>query len=74
MKRLFVLLAVFSLSAAPAHAQGLEFSGGVNFSKLSRKGVEDAARRVGMNFGVDFVIPVGPLAARGNSRSVTSGG
>ncbi|MDA0313328.1 MAG: outer membrane beta-barrel protein, partial [Gemmatimonadetes bacterium] len=61
MKRLFALLAVFFLSAAPAHAQGLEFSGGVNFSKLSQKGIEDAARKVGMNFGVDFVIPVGPL-------------
>jgi hypothetical protein len=60
MRKCFVLMAVFALTAAPVRGQGLEFSGGVNISELSGDAIQ-AARNVGMNFGLDLVIPVGPL-------------
>ncbi len=53
--------AILASTALPIRAQGLEFSGGVNFAQLSGSAVQDAARNVGMNFGLDLVIPVGPL-------------
>lgn len=61
MKRLSAILAVLAVTAVPLHAQGIELSGGVNFSKLSSDGIQNAARNAGMNFGLDLVIPVGPL-------------
>jgi hypothetical protein len=61
IRKSFVLLALLALSAAPARAQGLEFSGGVNMAKLSGDAVADAARNLGMNIGLDLVIPVGPI-------------
>lgn len=42
-------------------AQGIEFSGGVNFAKISGDAVQNAARNLGANLGVDLVIPVGPI-------------
>lgn len=60
MKSMFAIIVAAGLSAAPLHAQGLEFSGGVNFSNLSGDAV-DAAVEAGMNFGLDFVVPVGPI-------------
>lgn len=53
----FALLCV----AAPVRGQGIELSGGVNFAKLSSDAVQDAARNVGMNFGIDFILPTGPI-------------
>jgi len=61
IRRSFVLLALLALSAAPVRGQGLEFSGGVNFSNLSGEGFQNAARSVGMNLGIGLVIPVGPI-------------
>jgi len=61
IRKSFVLVALLALSAAPVRAQGLEFSGGVNFSKLSGEAVQDAARSIGMNLAVGVVIPVGPI-------------
>jgi hypothetical protein len=56
----FALVLALAVTAVPAHGQGLELSGGVNFSKLSGDAVQ-AARNTGLNFGLDFVIPVGPI-------------
>ncbi len=61
MRKLFAVAALFALSTAPVHAQGLEFSGGVNISELSGDAIENAARELGANFGIDIVIPIGPL-------------
>jgi hypothetical protein len=57
----FALVLALAVTAVPAHGQGLELSGGVNFSKLSGDAVQDAARNTGLNLGLDFVIPVGPI-------------
>jgi hypothetical protein len=51
---------LLAFGASPVMGQGLEFSGGVNFAKLSGEAI-DAAVNAGMNFGVDLVIPVGPI-------------
>lgn len=56
-----VAAAVFLAAPGWAHAQGLEFSGGVNFSELNGAAIQDAARNVGLNFGVDLILPVGPI-------------
>lgn len=48
-------------SAVPAQGQGIELSGGVNFATISSTAVQDAARNVGMNFGIDFILPTGPV-------------
>lgn len=61
MKKALVVVFLLATSAAPARAQGLEFSGGVNFAKLSGEDITNAARNVGMNFGIDLVIPIGPI-------------
>ncbi len=61
MRRSFAVVALLAFTAVPVRAQGLEFSGGVNFSELSGDAIRNAARNVGMNFGVDLVIPIGPL-------------
>jgi Outer membrane protein beta-barrel domain len=61
MRRSFAVVALLAVTAVPVRAQGLEFSGGVNFSELSGDAIRSAARNLGMNFGVDFVIPIGPL-------------
>jgi outer membrane protein with beta-barrel domain len=53
-----LLSAAFS---APAVAQGIEFSGGVNFATLSGSAIENAAKNIGMNFGIDFILPAGPI-------------
>ena len=60
MRRSFVCVFLLAFGASPVMGQGLEFSGGVNFAKLSGEAV-DAAVNAGMNFGVDLVIPVGPI-------------
>ena len=60
MKRLSAVLAMLAFTAMPVHGQGLEFSGGVNFSSLSGDAI-DAAANAGMNFGLALVIPVGPV-------------
>ncbi|MDA0327551.1 MAG: hypothetical protein O2958_00865 [Gemmatimonadetes bacterium] len=60
-RNVFVLATMMAFATAPVQAQGLEFSGGVNFSELSGAAIENAARNVGMTFGIDFVIPIGPL-------------
>ncbi len=60
MRRAFALVALFALTAVPVRGQGLEFSGGVNISELSGDAVREA-RNIGMNFGIDLVIPVGPV-------------
>ena len=61
IRRLSVAVVALALYAAPAFAQGLEFSGGVNFAKLSGDDIQDAAQEAGLNFGIDLVIPVGPV-------------
>lgn len=61
IRKSFVLLALLALSAAPVRAQGLEFSAGVNMARLSGAGVVEAARNLGMNIGLDLVIPIGPI-------------
>jgi len=61
MKKTLLLAALVAVSAAPVQAQGLEFSGGVNFAKLSGSDIQNAAQNLGMNFGLDLVIPVGPI-------------
>jgi len=61
MKKALVIVALLAISAVPVRAQGLEFSGGVNFAKLSGDDISNAARNLGMNFGIDLVIPVGPI-------------
>ena len=61
MKKLSALAMMLAVSAMPVHAQGLEFSGGVNISSLGGDAIADAARSSGMNFGLDVVIPVGPV-------------
>lgn len=60
MKKLSAITLLLFASAAPLKAQGLELSGGVNFASLSGDAV-DAAVNAGLNLGVDFVIPVGPV-------------
>lgn len=61
MKRMSAMAAfLLAVTAMPAHAQGLEFSGGLNFAQLNGEAI-DAARNTGMNFGLDLVIPVGPI-------------
>lgn len=45
----------------PAHAQGIEISGGVNFATISGDAVQNAARNLGANIGLDFILPVGPI-------------
>lgn len=60
MRKSFVLVFLLASGASPVMGQGLEFSGGVNFAKLSGDAI-DAAVNTGMNFGVDLVIPVGPV-------------
>lgn len=54
----FMALGAFAM---PARGQGIEFSGGVNFAKLSTTAVDEAARNIGMNFGIDLVLPAGPV-------------
>lgn len=61
MKKLSAVAMMLAVTAMPVNAQGLEFSGGVNFSKLSGDAVSAAAQNAGMNFGLDVVIPVGPV-------------
>jgi hypothetical protein len=61
MKRSFVVLLLLAAGAMPVRAQGLELSSGVNFSTLSGDGIQNAANNLGMRFGVDFVLPLGPL-------------
>ena len=65
MKRMKRLGAAFALTAAlstPIQAQGIEFSNDVNFAKLSSDAIQNAAQNLDMNFGLDFVIPTGPIA------------
>jgi len=61
MKKLSAVALVLALTAMPVHGQGLEFSGGVNFSNLSGESIQNAASNAGMNFGLDLVLPLGPL-------------
>lgn len=61
MKKTLLLAALIAGGAAPVSAQGLEFSGGVNFAKLSGADIQNAAQNLGLNFGLDLVIPVGPV-------------
>ena len=61
MKKTLVLAALLAAGTVPVQAQGLEFSGGVNFAKLSGADIQNAAQNLGMNFGIDLVIPVGPI-------------
>lgn len=61
MKKLLAVTLLLAASALPLQAQGLEFSAGVNFAKLSGDDIGAAARNTGMKFGFDLVIPVGPL-------------
>ena len=62
MKKMFATTLLLAAIAPPLQAQGLEFSGGVTFSKLSGEAIQDAAQSAGVSFGVDFVIPLGPVA------------
>lgn len=61
MRRLGAAVALTAALSTPIQAQGIEFSGGVNFAKLSSDAIQNAAQNVGMNFGVDFIIPTGPI-------------
>lgn len=61
MKRTIGIALVLAAFAAPVRGQGLEFSGGVNFATLSGSAISNAAQNAGMNFGVDLVLPVGPI-------------
>jgi hypothetical protein len=61
MNRILVGVLALAVSAAPLEAQGLEFSGGVNLSQLSGDAIQGAARAAGLNFGLDLVIPLGPI-------------
>jgi hypothetical protein len=61
MNRVLVGMLALAVSAAPIEAQGIEFSGGVNFSQLSGDAIQDAARAAGLNLGLDLVIPLGPI-------------
>ncbi len=61
MKQLLGVSLLMVACALPLQAQGIEFSGGVNFAKLSGDDIGTAARNTGMKFGLDFVIPIGPL-------------
>ena len=61
IKKLFGLVALLAFAALPARSQGIEFSAGVNFSKLSGSVVSDAVRDAGKTFGIDLVIPIGPI-------------
>ena len=46
MKRLFATTLLLAAIATPLQAQGLEFSGGVNFSKLSGDDIQRIRGRV----------------------------
>ncbi|MEM7413953.1 MAG: porin family protein [Gemmatimonadota bacterium] len=61
VRTLAVAAAVLFSTPGWAFAQGLEFSGGVNFSELNGAAIQDAARNVGVNLGVDLILPVGPI-------------
>jgi hypothetical protein len=58
---ILVALALSVSVATRVQAQNIEFSGGVNFAKISGEAVQNAARNLGANFGVAFVIPIGPI-------------
>ena len=57
----WVTAGMVAVMAVPVHAQGIEFSGGVNFATLSGEAVQNAAKNLGMNFGIDFILPAGPV-------------
>lgn len=61
MKKMFATTLLLAAMATPLKGQGLEFSGGVNFAKLSGADIQNTAQSVGLNFGVDLVIPLGPV-------------
>ncbi len=61
LRKLAVATIAFTVWGAPLQAQGLEFSGGVNFSKLSGDDIQNAAQEAGLNLGIDLVIPLGPV-------------
>ena len=61
MKRLGAAVVLTAAMSMPIQAQGIEFSGGVNFAKLSSDAIQNAVQNVGMNFGIDFIIPTGPV-------------
>ncbi len=42
-------------------AQGIEFGGGLNFADLSGIDIESTARNIGMNLGLDVILPAGPI-------------
>ena len=47
-----------ALMAMPLSGQGIELKAGMNISTLSGDAVVDAAREIGVNFGVGFIIPI----------------
>lgn len=61
MNRFYAALVLLAVSAMPARAQGIELSGGVNFATLSGEAIQEATMNAGLNFGLDVVLPVGPV-------------
>ena len=61
MKRMSVALIALAFSAGGLNAQAIELSGGLNFSKLSSSEIQGAAQNAGMIFGLDVVLPLGPI-------------
>ena len=61
MKRTFALTIGLALAAQSVSGQGLEFSGGANFSKLNSADIQNAVQTSGLTFGMDLVLPLGPL-------------
>ncbi len=64
MKTLRLVAMMLALTALPIEGQ-LEFSGGMNLSELNGalggSELQGAANRAGMVFGVDLVLPLGPV-------------
>jgi len=60
-RSVFATAGMVVVMSAPVNAQGIEFSGGVNFATLSGEAVQNAAKNIGMNFGIDFILPAGPI-------------
>ena len=61
MKKVLATWVLLTASALPLQAQGLELSAGVNLAKISGDDISSAALNTGMKFGIDLVIPLGPL-------------